>query len=154
MSELAGEVIVPTAFDLGKLPPHLRVFVRVVDNEGKLVAVVPQADADRLLSCMRGHPLGAEAAGPLGARVDPAEDPEPLDLDAFGALFAPTESAQDEGLTSAPDAVPAQSGAESSPRVELVVVDPAIENHEAFVAALTASDDVRYVERVHQKLKP
>jgi hydrogenase expression/formation protein HypE len=33
-----------------------------VANEGKLIAVVPQADADRLLEMMRGHPLGRSAA--------------------------------------------------------------------------------------------
>jgi hydrogenase expression/formation protein HypE len=33
-----------------------------VANEGKLIAVVPPEDADRLLSVMRTHPLGAEAA--------------------------------------------------------------------------------------------
>jgi hydrogenase expression/formation protein HypE len=33
-----------------------------VANEGKLVAVVPPEDADRLLQVMRGHPLGRDAA--------------------------------------------------------------------------------------------
>jgi hydrogenase expression/formation protein HypE len=33
-----------------------------VANEGKLVAVVPPADADRLLDVMRSHPLGQDAA--------------------------------------------------------------------------------------------
>jgi hydrogenase expression/formation protein HypE len=33
-----------------------------VANEGKLIAVVPPADADRLLEAMRGHPLGRNAA--------------------------------------------------------------------------------------------
>ena len=33
-----------------------------VANEGKLVAIVPAAQADRLLEVMRGHPLGGEAA--------------------------------------------------------------------------------------------
>jgi hydrogenase expression/formation protein HypE len=31
-------------------------------NEGKLVAVVPAADADRVLTAMRAHPAGADAA--------------------------------------------------------------------------------------------
>ena len=31
-------------------------------NEGKLVAVVPAADADRVLAAMRAHPAGADAA--------------------------------------------------------------------------------------------
>lgn len=33
-----------------------------VASEGKLIAVVPPADAERLLSVMRGHPLGRNAA--------------------------------------------------------------------------------------------
>jgi hydrogenase expression/formation protein HypE len=33
-----------------------------VANEGKLLAVVPPEDADRLLAVMRGHPLGRKAA--------------------------------------------------------------------------------------------
>lgn len=33
-----------------------------VANEGKLIAVVPPADADRLLAVMRNHPLGRNAA--------------------------------------------------------------------------------------------
>ena len=33
-----------------------------VANEGKLVAVVPSHDAERLLEVMRGHPLGRQAA--------------------------------------------------------------------------------------------
>jgi hydrogenase expression/formation protein HypE len=33
-----------------------------VANEGKLIAVVPRPDAERLLSVMRGHPLGRNAA--------------------------------------------------------------------------------------------
>ena len=33
-----------------------------VANEGKLIAVVPPADADRLLEVMRAHPLGKNAA--------------------------------------------------------------------------------------------
>ena len=33
-----------------------------VANEGKLIAVVPQADAGRILQVMRDHPLGRDAA--------------------------------------------------------------------------------------------
>ena len=33
-----------------------------IANEGKLIAIVPDAAADRLLTAMRGHPLGREAA--------------------------------------------------------------------------------------------
>jgi hydrogenase expression/formation protein HypE len=40
-----------------------------VANEGKLIAVVPPADADRVLAAMRGHPLGRDAAV-IGEIVD------------------------------------------------------------------------------------
>ena len=40
-----------------------------VANEGKLIAVVPPDDAERLLQTMRGHPLGKKAAV-LGEVVD------------------------------------------------------------------------------------
>ncbi len=33
-----------------------------VANEGKLVAVVGEADAEKVLTCVKGHPYGAEAA--------------------------------------------------------------------------------------------
>jgi hydrogenase expression/formation protein HypE len=33
-----------------------------VANEGKLLAVVPAADAERVLAAMRAHPLGASSA--------------------------------------------------------------------------------------------
>ena len=33
-----------------------------VANEGKLLAIVPGADADAALGCLRRHPLGASAA--------------------------------------------------------------------------------------------
>ena len=33
-----------------------------VANEGKLIAVVPPAEADRLLAAMKSHPLGRHAA--------------------------------------------------------------------------------------------
>ena len=33
-----------------------------VANEGKLIAVVPHEDADRLVAVMRAHPLGRNAA--------------------------------------------------------------------------------------------
>lgn len=40
-----------------------------VANEGKLVAVVPEADAESLLGRMRRHPLGA-AGAVIGRVVD------------------------------------------------------------------------------------
>jgi hydrogenase expression/formation protein HypE len=43
-----------------------------VANEGKLIAVVPPADADRLVEVMRGHPLGRNAAI-IGEVVDDHE---------------------------------------------------------------------------------
>jgi hydrogenase expression/formation protein HypE len=33
-----------------------------VANEGKLIAIVPADDAERLVEVMRGHPLGCNAA--------------------------------------------------------------------------------------------
>jgi hydrogenase expression/formation protein HypE len=33
-----------------------------VANEGKLIAICPREDADRLLAAMRSHPRGADAA--------------------------------------------------------------------------------------------
>ena len=33
-----------------------------VANEGKLIAVVPAEDADRVVTAMRSHPLGSNAA--------------------------------------------------------------------------------------------
>jgi hydrogenase expression/formation protein HypE len=39
-----------------------------VANEGKLIAVVPRGEANRLLDVMRGHPLGRQAA-PIGEVV-------------------------------------------------------------------------------------
>jgi hydrogenase expression/formation protein HypE len=42
-----------------------------VANEGKLVAIVPAARADRLLEAMRGHPLGRRAALIGEVTVDP-----------------------------------------------------------------------------------
>ena len=33
-----------------------------VANEGKLIAIVPPEDAERVLAAMRSHPLGARAA--------------------------------------------------------------------------------------------
>jgi hydrogenase expression/formation protein HypE len=46
----------------------------MVANEGKLVAIAPRDDADRLLEAMRNHPLGARAAR-IGQVV---EDPNRL----------------------------------------------------------------------------
>ncbi len=42
-----------------------------IANEGKLVAICPGADAERLLTAMRAHPLGAEAAVIGSVEADP-----------------------------------------------------------------------------------
>jgi hydrogenase expression/formation protein HypE len=42
-----------------------------VANEGKLVACVPQQDARKILSAMRAHPYGSEAAVIGRVREDP-----------------------------------------------------------------------------------
>ena len=42
-----------------------------VANEGKLVAICPEADAERLLAAMRTHPLGREAARIGSVVADP-----------------------------------------------------------------------------------
>ena len=42
-----------------------------VANEGKLVAICPPEDADRLLAAMRSHPLGRDAAIVGEAIADP-----------------------------------------------------------------------------------
>jgi hydrogenase expression/formation protein HypE len=71
LNELADASRVGVKITESKLP--LRAEVRAacemlgldplyVANEGKLIAVVPPADADRLLTAMRGHPLGINAA--------------------------------------------------------------------------------------------
>ena len=43
-----------------------------VANEGKLIAIVPAADAERLLAVMRAHPLGRDAAAIGEVMADPA----------------------------------------------------------------------------------
>jgi hydrogenase expression/formation protein HypE len=71
LNELADASAVGVKITESKLP--LRAEVRAacemlgldplyVANEGKLIAVVPAADADHLLATMRNHPLGRNAA--------------------------------------------------------------------------------------------
>ena len=43
-----------------------------IANEGKLVAIVPPAEADAALSALRAHPLGRDAAVVGNVQVDPA----------------------------------------------------------------------------------
>jgi hydrogenase expression/formation protein HypE len=53
-----------------------------VANEGKLVAVVPEAQAAAALAALRGHPLGAEAA--VIGRIEPEPERIVLLETAFG----------------------------------------------------------------------
>ena len=71
LNELAAQSGVGMTIDEAAVPVQRQVeaaceFLRLdplyVANEGKLVAVVPAAQADRLLEVMRGHPLGRRAA--------------------------------------------------------------------------------------------
>ncbi|HYT90497.1 MAG TPA: hydrogenase expression/formation protein HypE [Gemmataceae bacterium] len=71
LNEMAGAAQVGVRLIEAALPlrPEVRAACEMlgldplyVANEGKLVAVVPPADADRLLEVMRGHPLGRQAA--------------------------------------------------------------------------------------------
>ena len=71
LNELASASRVGVAIDEAAIPvrPEVRGACEMlgldplyVANEGKLIAVVPAADADRLLGAMRQHPLGRDAA--------------------------------------------------------------------------------------------
>ena len=57
-----------------------------VANEGKLIAVVAPAHAALALGCLRGHPLGREAA--IIGRVGEPQETAVLVATAFGALRA------------------------------------------------------------------
>lgn len=71
LNELADAAHVGVAIDDAALPirPEVSSACELlgldplyVASEGKLVAVVPSTDAERLLATMRGHPLGRSAA--------------------------------------------------------------------------------------------
>lgn len=71
LNELAVAAGVGVALDEAAIPvrPEVHAACEIlgldplyVANEGKLVAVVPEVDADRLLAVMRGHPLGRDTA--------------------------------------------------------------------------------------------
>jgi hydrogenase expression/formation protein HypE len=71
LNELAAQSGVGMTIDEAAVPVQRQVAAACeflgldplyVANEGKLVAIVPAAQADRLLEVMRGHPLGREAA--------------------------------------------------------------------------------------------
>jgi hydrogenase expression/formation protein HypE len=78
LNELAAASEVGVKLDEAAIPVRAEVHAACamlgldplyVANEGKLVAVVPPRDADRLLDVMRGHPLGRQAAM-IGEIVD------------------------------------------------------------------------------------
>ncbi|QJW94956.1 [NiFe] hydrogenase metallocenter assembly protein HypE [Frigoriglobus tundricola] len=71
LNEIAGRSKVGIEIDEACLPIDPQVWAAcellgldplMVANEGKLVAVVPPSDADRLVAAMREHPFGARAA--------------------------------------------------------------------------------------------
>ena len=71
MNEIAGLSGVGMMLDEAAIPVRAEVRAACellgldplhVANEGKLVAICPPEDADRLLAAMRAHPLGAQAA--------------------------------------------------------------------------------------------
>lgn len=71
LNEIATQSVVGVMLDERAIPVHAQVgaaceFLGLdplyVANEGKLVAICAQPDADALLAAMRAHPLGAEAA--------------------------------------------------------------------------------------------
>lgn len=71
LNELAAASKVGVRIDQGKIPIRSEVHAACemlgldplyVANEGKLMAVVPAGDADRLVSVMHDHPLGRNAA--------------------------------------------------------------------------------------------
>ena len=71
LNEVAEQSGVGIEIDATRVPIHeavraaselLGLDPMQVANEGKLVAVVPAADADRVLQVMRQHPYGGEAA--------------------------------------------------------------------------------------------
>jgi hydrogenase expression/formation protein HypE len=81
MNELAAASRVGVKLDEAAIPlrPEVRGACEMlgldplyVANEGKLIAVVPPADAGRALAAMRSHPLGKNAAIIGQATAEPA----------------------------------------------------------------------------------
>jgi hydrogenase expression/formation protein HypE len=71
LNELASASLVGIDFDERKVPvnPAVQAACEMlgldpfyVANEGKLVAIIPESDAEAVLDAMRAHPLGASAA--------------------------------------------------------------------------------------------
>jgi hydrogenase expression/formation protein HypE len=56
------EALIPIRAEVRAACEMLGLDPLYVANEGKLIAVVPRDDAERLLAAMRGHPLGRNAA--------------------------------------------------------------------------------------------
>ncbi len=65
------EVAIPIRAEVAAACELLGLDPLYVANEGKLVAVCPPEDADRVLAAMRAHPLGAAAALIGTVREDP-----------------------------------------------------------------------------------
>jgi hydrogenase expression/formation protein HypE len=59
---LLDESAIPVGREVRAACEMLGLDVLYVANEGKLLAVVPPEDAERVLSTMRAHPLGKNAA--------------------------------------------------------------------------------------------
>ncbi len=59
---LIAEAAVPVRPEVAAACEFLGLDPLYVANEGKLVAICAEADAERLLAAMRAHPLGADAA--------------------------------------------------------------------------------------------
>ena len=66
------EAALPVSAAARSLAEILGIDPLYVANEGKLVAVVAEADADRALQTMRGHPLGRESAIVGRVEAEPA----------------------------------------------------------------------------------
>ena len=56
------EAAIPVKPEVRSACDMLGLDVLYVANEGKLIAVAPAEDADKLLAAMRKHPLGTNAA--------------------------------------------------------------------------------------------
>jgi hydrogenase expression/formation protein HypE len=71
LNELATASKIGIEFEERRVPVHAEVHAACemlgldplyTANEGKLIAIVPEAPADEILAALRGHPLGREAA--------------------------------------------------------------------------------------------
>ncbi|MDD5298487.1 MAG: AIR synthase-related protein, partial [Rhodocyclaceae bacterium] len=59
---MLDEAAIPVNGEVAAACEFLGLDPLYVANEGKLVAIVADADAERVLAAMRAHPLGARAA--------------------------------------------------------------------------------------------